>query len=340
MGAPIVVGVESYGIRRLREEGKLHSPPPAAGEGFVEIVEGAFMGQTAIVIGGGDEEGLSEAVGWAARRAPYIWLHGKGELLLSEVSQNVRRFLQARDAPGQVALALEKLGVWMERASAAGGRPSSIEVELSAERAPAGLEALVTRLVTERFPESVVDVSIRSTGFGVGDTVMVRDFDVPWEVDEVRRAIGSLSSRLTRDRQTSVELRVSEPPEVRAALEEEIRALLAEYGVPRDKSQVTALSAYKQGHSWLEDRVLPRLRGRSVRRIDVSYHTLEESEEVRWQTVAAKTRWLQELYPIDAVLARELTIPDSAVAFHATRRSDPVYTVTAWDSSGSCPNRS
>ena len=71
-----------------------------------------------------------------------------------------------------------------------------------------------------------------------------------------------------------------------------------------------------------------------MRRIDVSYHTLEESEEVRWQTVAAKTRWLQELYPIDAVLARELTIPDSAVAFHATRRSDPVYTVTAWDSSG------
>jgi hypothetical protein len=61
---------------------------------------------------------------------------------------------------------------------------------------------------------------------------------------------------------------------------------------------------------------------------------LRDSREVRWQTIAAETRWLQELYPIDAVFARELGIPDSVVTFHATRRSDPIYTVRVFDAAG------
>ncbi len=94
------------------------------------------------------------------------------------------------------------------------------------------------------------------------------------------------------------------------------------------------LSAYKQGYSWINDVLLPRLRELPVASIHLTYHTLEESDEVKWQTIAAKTRWLQEVYPIDAVLARELGIPDSAVTFHPTRQGDPIYTFEARDRSG------
>ena len=68
--------------------------------------------------------------------------------------------------------------------------------------------------------------------------------------------------------------------------------------------------------------------------IDLTYHTLEESEEVRWQTIAAETRWLQEVYPIDAILSRELGIPDSAITFHPTRQKNPIYLFEARDASG------
>jgi hypothetical protein len=129
-----------------------------------------------------------------------------------------------------------------------------------------------------------------------------------------------------------VEIRVSEPPEIRSALEEEIRRELA--AGARRPATVHVLSAYKQGYSWIVDVLLPRLRELPVAAIDFTYHTLEESEEIRWQTIAAETRWLQEVYPFDAILARELGISDTAVVFHPTRRKDPIYTFEAKDSTG------
>ncbi|NNK63190.1 MAG: hypothetical protein HKO98_08235, partial [Gemmatimonadetes bacterium] len=101
-----------------------------------------------------------------------------------------------------------------------------------------------------------------------------------------------------------------------------------------DPVEVQVLNAYKQGFSWLEDAVLPELRQLDVATIEITYHTLEESDEVRWQTIAADTRWLQELYPVDAVLARELSLSDSAITFTPTRTADPIYTVSARDSAG------
>ena len=69
-------------------------------------------------------------------------------------------------------------------------------------------------------------------------------------------------------------------------------------------TSVTVVCAYKQGYSWLHDEVLPRLKGKPVGRIEIAYHTLKDSKEVRWQVVESETRWLQELYPIDAVMAK------------------------------------
>ena len=86
-----------------------------AGEGFVQFVEGAFGDRNALAVGGGDERGLAAATDWLAHRAPYLWTYGKGEYRLADAETEVRRFLQARKAPGQVALALTKLGSWMDR---------------------------------------------------------------------------------------------------------------------------------------------------------------------------------------------------------------------------------
>ena len=90
------------------------------------------------------------------------------------------------------------------------------------------------------------------------------------------------------------------------------------------------LSAYKQGYSWLHDRVLPRLKGQPVGRIEIKVLTLKDSKEVRWQEIEADTRWLQELYPVDAVMAKSLGIPDSLITFTAVQTARPVYCVRAW----------
>ncbi|MGW8268188.1 MAG: M14 family zinc carboxypeptidase, partial [Longimicrobiales bacterium] len=362
-GFPILLGTDHYQIQRLVEEGKIVGADerpeggrfPAPGKGIVELVDRAFGDRSAMVVSGGDAEGFQAVTNWLARRAPYLWIHGKGEYRLADAETEVRRFLQAREAPGQVALALTKLGAWMDRLaegpSQAGGTdapfdpvsgsgagrapagPVRIEVELAAAEAPPGLDRVVASVVRDRFPDAELDVQTWPTGFGVGDTIFAYDWEVPWEVDDARRILeAEVYPAIRPDSPVEVELRVSESPEIRASLEAEIRGELAERGVP--EATVRVLSAYKQGFSWIHDVLLPQLRNLDVASIQLSYHTLEESEEVRWQTIAAETRWLQEVYPFDAVLARELGIPDSVITFHPTRQKDPIYTFEARDSAG------
>ncbi len=330
-GFPILVGSDHYQIRRLQEEGKLPETDVGPGEGFVQFVGNAFGERNSLAVGGGDDAGLAAATSWLARRAPYLWTHGKGEFRLADVETEVRRFLQGRKAPGQVALALTKLGTWMDRM--AEEPPSRVEVELSALEIPEGLEELAASMVRERFPSAEISVMSWPAGFGVGDTIFVQEWEIPWEVDEARQVLETeVYPNIRGGEPASVEVRVSEPPEVRAALEAEIRAALEGRGAVNPTVHV--LSAYKQGYSWIHDVLLPELRGREVASIDLTYHTLEESEEVRWQTIAAETRWLQEVYPIDAVLARELGISDSVVTFHPTRDKDPIYTFQALGPAG------
>ena len=42
----------------------------------------------------------------------------------------------------------------------------------------------------------------------------------------------------------------------------------------------------------------------------------------------------RQVYPIDAILSRELGVPDSAISFHPTRQKDPIYLFEARDASG------
>ncbi|MCI0433304.1 MAG: hypothetical protein L0271_06615, partial [Gemmatimonadetes bacterium] len=327
-GFPIVYGVDHYQTRRLLRERKLHGSP-RAGEGFVEFVARAFSGRHGLVITAGDASGLEAITGWVAGRLPYLHTWGKGQVRVDELQTDVRRFFQVRDASGQIAFALHKLDTWLDRL--AGSAIDSLAIDLDVRNAPDGLEAFIGRRVRQRFPGARVQVDAHTTGFGVGRTIFEQNISIPWEVDAFRTAFSEVLPRFDESSRGRIEVRVSESPEVRARLTAEIRDQLGTRGIAGDAFDVRVLSAYKQGYSWLYDAVLPRLRECDVQRIEIRYHTLADSREVRWQTVESPTRWLQELYPIDAVLARELGIPDSAVTFVATHTPDPVYTVIARD---------
>ena len=354
LGFPILYGIGHYQTERLRDEGRLHGPSGEPAEGFIEVVPEAFDDEHALVISGSDAAGLGAVSDYAARRLPYLWNHGKGEYRLEDVDNEVRRFFQGRGAAGQLSLAIQKVRTWLDRldaptsdsltadgptAAPSGGVTrapvESIALEISAEEIPDGLDRFVQDLVEERFPDAEATVTTYATGFGVGDTIFRQEFDLPWEVDTFRQAFDSeVLPGIGAASRGRVLVRVSEPPEIRRALEVEIRTALETRGASRDAFEVEVLSAYKQGFSWLNDSVLPRLRGAPIGSIEIEYHTLKESEEVRWQRVASHTRWLQELYPIDAVLARELGIAESAVTFTPRVDDDPIYTVTVRGAGG------
>jgi hypothetical protein len=357
LGFPVAIGADHPWLARLLDQNDLPGWSPTPGAGSVRMVDGGFAGRDGMVVAGSDAAGTDAAVGWLAARAPYLRENERGGYRLHDARTHARRTLQGLTAGGQAALALHKLDVWMRRLAEDGSMagaplppivgdsastggveapvgspadPSRVEVELAVETAEPGLEAVASDLVRTHFPDADVDVATWSTGFGVGDTIYARTFDLGWEVDDARALLErEVYPAVDGDAPVSVHLRVSEPPEVRRSLEAEIRSELVARGAP--SIEVTVLSAYKQGYSWLVDQVLPRLQqmdsGSGIGGIRIEYHTLDEADDVRWQTIAAETRWLQELYPVDAVLARDLGIDPDRITFHPVRRPDEIYRV-------------
>ena len=97
-------------------------------------------------------------------------------------------------------------------------------MELAALEVPAGLAGVAEAVIRERFPNAEIDIQSWPTDFGVGDTIFVQEWDIPWEVDEARDVLErEVYGNLRAGAPFSIELRVSEPPEIRAQLEEEIR---------------------------------------------------------------------------------------------------------------------
>ena len=332
-GFPIVFGVDHYQTRRLTETGALIGDAATRGEGFMQFVTRGFDGKNGLVIGAGDKAGLDAITDYAARRMPYLWTYGKGNYQLADAQTEVRRFLQAREGPGQTALAVYKLGQWLDRLQ--GKAIDSIGVEIAAKDRYSGLDRYAEQLVNERFPNAKVTVLTQKTGFGDGRTIFTQEATLPWEVDTFWKDFRTQAlPELSAASRGTIEVRLSESPAERGKIAAELERELAAKGVPAGAMHVQVLSAYKQGYGWLHDVIMPQLAGKPVARIRITYRSLKDSKEVKWSQVESPTRWLQELYPIDAVMAKQLGISDSAITFIPADATGPIYTVTATDAAG------
>ncbi|MCH7783175.1 hypothetical protein IID62_08910, partial [candidate division KSB1 bacterium] len=332
-GFPIIYGIEHYQVKKLLKDGELYGISKNQGEGFIQFAAKKFNDKNGLVISGSDKEGLKAISDYVAKRMPYLWDYGKGNFRLEDIETDVRRFFQIQGAPGQAVLAIYKLNEWLERIESK--EIESVEVEIATKEIPEGLEDFAVNAVKNFFPSAEVAVSTYKTGFGKGDRIFEEEFDIPWEVDDfwTMFRIDALPE-IHSGSKGKIVVRVSESPEVRSELKTRIEKELADKGLNGGAIEVVVLSAYKQGYSWLYDEVLPKISDKDVGRIEITYHTLKESKEIRWQTINSDTRWLQELYPVDAVLARDLGIPDSLITFTPTQKNEPIYSVKVLDTTG------
>ena len=332
-GFPILFGKNHYMIHRMQENDKLSGVSDASRAGYVQFVSKAFQDQNGLVISANSQAGLNSISDYVSKRLPYLWDYGKGHFLLENLEEDVRNFFQVRKAPGQITLALNKLEAWLKRLH--GLEIDTLSVELAAEKTPKDLERFINKLVKRYFDSSTINIKMTPTGFGTGKEIFTDEFTIPWEVDDFWSHFRNEAlSKITSHSRGRIRVSVSESPQVRQQIKAQIEADLRLRNVPEGFIDVVVLCAYKQGYSWLTDEVLPKIGEKKVGKIEITYHTLKDSKEIRWQTVYANTRWLQELFPIDGVLARELDIPDSLITFHPTQERDPIYMVNVFDQSG------
>ncbi|HXH06927.1 MAG TPA: M14 family metallopeptidase [Vicinamibacterales bacterium] len=305
----------------------LPAPHLSPGEGTIRIVPRAFGPFPGVIVAGGDAAGLNAAASYFARSVPYLWRPRRGEVSFSEIEEDVQAFLRARSSAGQAAAALVGLESALDSIK---GDVESLAVEVYLEEGSRELAGFIESLVKKRFATAKVTASVSSRYGPV--TVFEDTPDLGWEVDELRRRFtGEVLPRIARGTKVQLEVLVSEGPEIRRQLEEEFRRALQQAGAA--EAAVRVICAYKQGFSWLADYVLPALKGKPVGTVTIRFPTATPPDPARpWYGLPI--RWLQELFPIDEILARELKIGVDATKFDKVDDGPIVYQVEARDRAG------
>ncbi|MFC2118457.1 M14 family metallopeptidase [Bacteroidota bacterium] len=332
-GFPVLIGIDHYNINFLKKENRLHGISSKPGTGFIQFVPEAFNKKNAIIVGGSDSEGLNAIAEYTAGRIPYLWDYGKGNYKLEDIEEDVRKFFQVKNSAGQAASAFYKLSTWLGRISAK--KIESISVDLALKETPEGLISFTRKIIKDSLPEANVSVNSIKTGYGSGKIIIDEKFDIPWEVEKFWELFSNnVKPELIPGSKGKIFVRLSESPEIRNIIKKQIIKEIESAGADPDDFEIVILCAYKQGYSWLNDYILPKIKNTDVDSIIIRYHSLKDSEEVKWQTVNANTRWLQEIFPIDTIMARELNKSASYIRFESSEVMDPIYSVIVKNKSG------
>lgn len=331
-------------IAQLADSGKIALDDLGAGHGLIELVPDAFAGKPSLVVAGRDPSGAALAGSRLAQVFPHVNERGDGAPVLDDVEYELWATLSGHAPAGQAAIGLYKLDQLVAQIAAEAGTLASADVLVSLERPGDGYEALVREraaaLGAERLGVAIDDRDVQNAALVFEDR-----FEVPSEVDRFRAVLADrVLGRVRSGAAVRVEVRLSEPPEVRRALEGEVLRRLAEAGADPESSSVQVLSAFKQGFSWLRESVGPRLAGESVGEVVVEFLKNDPPKEWPQQAIHTPLRWLHEVFPIDEVLAADLGIEPERIRFEMVEPEStpestpalppPVYRVRAFAPGG------
>jgi hypothetical protein len=164
-------------------------------------------------------------------------------------------------------------------------------------------------------PQHTIDAGTMPGGFTL-------EWTSEWELNEARSVVlhDAAAAIESLGDQARLLVLISEPPAIRAELEQSLALRFPE-------AEVRVRSAYKAGLSWLLEDIAPALaRLDAVERVEITFPVFGSDGHLD-----LPIRWLQELYPGDELLARQLGLPVSAVTFRQEENPDlACYTCTAF----------
>jgi Zinc carboxypeptidase len=330
LAAPLLVGANALAAD-LVKTGKLKLPALEPGTGIVKIVPKAFGKSSAAVIQGADGPGLDRTLDYLSRTFPYIVDYGEGNPQLSDLAADVERLLAGEKGGAEAVLmnAVDKAAAEIK-----GRDLESVGADLVLPGPNAPFGAAVKAAL--QAAAGGAPVAVNSVSLKDGQPVWTKEKTFTWEADDAKALLKDRLRAIVdgagKGGGVEVSLGLSESPSVRAKVRDEVRAFLAQAGFPA--ARVEVLSAYKPGFFWLVEKVLPALKDKGVARLTVRFAEEPEDLAKAKRTYAEPSRWLQELYPVDEILARDLGLPLDRIAFEIAGPGGPVYRVEAVDGQG------
>jgi len=361
--APVIVAtgtaVSDEVEKRLQADEAAADEAPSAlspNEGELDVVDNAFKKNGAVLVRG-DGVGSVVALKLLSGRFPSLWDVGKQYLSLDEIRYDLHRFFSLHSGVGQASVALYHLDRWArELAGESHDAPGirDVKAEVYVDLADPGLGDFVRKTLEQDLHVSPVQVTTGSLHAGTqccesnpslhyqspshafhqGVPALTEDLVIPWEGRRLKEAVAAAASKMKPGQPVTIVARVSEGPQERQRLTGQIEDILIRAGANRSEVHVEVLSAYKQGYSWLMDEIVPELAGKSTGSVRIEFAKDIDPTDIRAMSTSA--RWIQELYPVDELLAQKLNVPLEKITFDEFEPlpSDPTYRVRVADGTG------
>jgi Zinc carboxypeptidase len=324
--------------------------PMQPGEGELRVLDRAFGKSPALLVRG-DAQGEAAALQFGSSRLPYLWEPSKKYESTDEMRLDVQRFFSLRSSAGQAAVGLYHLDSWASELK--GKNVSSVRAEVDVDESDPKLKKFIHDQLAQKLSTPNIDVVTGTLHAGTKccdsdpdlhnnsslipfkqhEPTFAEDITIPWEGKRLLDAVKAACAKLDKQGPVILEARVSEGPEMRAKLRDQILAELKSAGADPQQANVHVLSAYKQGYSWLVDQVEPELKAKNVAKIKIEFARYEDP--AKQSTMGTASRWGAELFPVDEVMARDLKMPLAAIELaEKTDAEGPTYTVHAFDAAG------
>ncbi|MBN1940182.1 MAG: hypothetical protein JW843_11380 [Candidatus Aminicenantes bacterium] len=323
--APVLVGDNSL-TRELRRVGKLVLPPLENASGLIRAVPQAFNKSSALVVEAADPLGLEKTLAFLGGPFPYFDIARDGRPQLSDALADVERFFRGEKGAAEARFSLETKKI-LE--SLKDKDLESLKAEVLLPRAAPDFEEHLRSAAAEIVKAPALDV--RADTLKGSKRIFEKERTFSWEADE---ALSILKEKLAglggSAGPVTISLGLSESPESRARIKARVEEMAAG-ALQSGKAEVEVLSAYKQGFFWIVEKAIPALKGKPVSRLTIRFPAAAEDLEKPKRFYSESARWLQELYPIDEIIARDLGLPLDAVQFEMTDAEVPVYELSAVD---------
>lgn len=321
--APVLIG-ENALTQELIKTGKLKLPPLESFQGMIKSVSQGLGPSDTVVVYSPSSTGLEKTLEYLGKRFPYLTDYQKGQPEISWLKEDVEKFLAGENGAAEAYFQL-RLAEEVEKLK--NQELESLELTISLPQPNRDYQSYLGKYLNGALVAPQVKVTVNSINQGI--PVLDKEKTLTWEADEALSLLREKISTVEADLPLKISLGLSESPAVRSKIKKKVESLLAEKNL---SGEVEVLSAYKQGFFWLTEKILPALKNKPVQKILIRFSEDKDSpgEKVK-RFYTDPNRWLQELYPVDEILSKELGVPLEKIEIEKKPPTGPIYEVYAFD---------
>jgi len=292
----------------------------------------------------GKNEGLLRASKYFSESFPYLTDSKKGNLM--QFRRNLMATLKAENFEGQLINLLSNL---KSRDDLEGKEISCYFDNLN------GQEKRIKN-IRDYFENAFGLQKMKINSYKDNEIVFEKKYEIQWEVDKFKKILRErVFAKVKNGDRVNITGVLSEEKEVREKLKKVIEENIRQKGGTIGNCKIYC--SYKQGLSWVLEEVIPRVRVKKLKNnigsIVIRFKRFFIKERNKWQNMDGTEpsynsypkdndrcfdlpiRWLQEIYPIDDLLAKELGINRGDVHFEPLKNdSSNTYEIIIRDKDG------